>query len=87
MIEENADAQEANLKTLRESAGYTQESLAREMNVSKALIGYYEARKKLPRVDNFLLLAKSLNVSLKTLARAMGMDVSGIPDDVTNGSK
>jgi transcriptional regulator with XRE-family HTH domain len=72
---------EITLRDLRERAGYTQEQLARNMNVSKSLIGYYEARKKIPKADNFLLLAKHLKVSVKTLAKSLGLDASGIPDE------
>lgn len=75
------DSLEPTLKTLRESAGYTQERLAVEMELSRTTIGLYESGAKLPRVDNFLALAKKLGVSLKTLAKAMNLDISGIPDD------
>lgn len=79
------------LRLLREAAGHTQESLSRILGLSKSIIGFYEAGQKLPRVDNFLAMCRALNVSPKTLARAMQLDISDIPDDqplipATNGN-
>ncbi len=70
------------LKSLIETAGFTQKSFAKAMNLSLSIITYYIAGEKLPRVDRFLEMARQLQVSPKTLAKSMGLDVSGIPDDV-----
>lgn len=70
------------LKSLIESAGYTQTSLAKELKLSTSIIGYYVAGEKKPRIDRFLEICERLNVSPKTLAKSMGMDVSKIPDDL-----
>ncbi len=78
---DNRRDHEPTLQTLREAAGHTQESLSRTLGLSKSTIGFYEAGQKLPRVDNFLAMCKALNVSPKTLARAMRLDVADIPDD------
>jgi transcriptional regulator with XRE-family HTH domain len=72
---------EPNLQTLRQSAGYTQERLSRETGLSKSTIGFYESGVKLPRIDNFVQIARCLGVSLKTLAKAMGINVENISDD------
>jgi len=69
------------LKSYIESAGYTQTSLAKEMNLSTSIIGYWVAGSKKPRVDRFFELCERLNVSAKTLGKSMGMNVSNIPDD------
>jgi transcriptional regulator with XRE-family HTH domain len=52
------------------------------MNIGTRIIANWESGEKLPRVDKFLGLARELNVSLKTLAKAMKLDVKGIPDNV-----
>jgi transcriptional regulator with XRE-family HTH domain len=69
------------LKALRESVQLTQPELSRRMNVGIRIIGDWERGARTPRFDNALLLARELGVSLKTLARAMRFDVTGIPDD------
>ena len=83
MNKENLTTKEGipTLKSLIESAGYTQTSLAKEMKMSTSIIGYYVAGEKKPRVDRFLEMCERLGVSPKTLARSMGMDVSKVPDD------
>lgn len=72
------------LRTLRENAGLTQAKLAELMNCSRYLIVCYEAGKKTPSFDRAVALARSLNVSLKELAKAMNIDVTGLPDDKSN---
>lgn len=72
---------EDTLKTLIESAGYTQKSFAEKLKVHLSALTAYIAGKKIPRTDRFLSMCRELNVSPKTLAKAMRLDVSGIPDD------
>ena len=69
------------LKSYISHAGYTQTSLAKEMNVSASILGYWVAGTKKPRVDRFFELCEKLNVSPKQLGKAMGLNVNGIPDD------
>jgi transcriptional regulator with XRE-family HTH domain len=69
------------LKALRESTKLTQEQLSRRLHLSFRTVGDWETRKKIPRFDNAVALARELGVSLKVLARAMQLDVEGIPDD------
>ena len=69
------------LKTLRESANLTQPELSRRMGVGIRIIGDWERRESLPRFDRAISLAKVLGISLKTLGRALGLDVEGIPND------
>jgi transcriptional regulator with XRE-family HTH domain len=79
MIEKNSN--EITVQTLRESMGLTQEALARKLNCSTRIIGDYDNRRRLPRIDSAASLAKELGVSLKTLFEAFGLDTAGIPDD------
>lgn len=69
------------LKTLRESRELTQPELSRRLNVGIRIIGHWESGTKLPRFDNAIALARELGVSLKTLAKAMRLDVTGVSDD------
>lgn len=69
------------LKLLRERLEISQEELARRVDLSFRTIGDWENGRKMPRFDNAISIARELGVSLKTLAKSMGLDVSGIPDD------
>jgi transcriptional regulator with XRE-family HTH domain len=80
-MKKEISTKEDTLKGLIEAAGYTQKEFAKELNLSLSAITFYIAGEKLPRIDRFLEMAKKLNVSPKTLAKSMKLDVSDIPDD------
>lgn len=69
------------LKTLREGTELSQEGLAQKLQISWRTVSDWERGNKTPRFDNAIALARELKVSLKTLARAMKLDVSGVPND------
>ena len=79
-LEERSENQQT-LKSLRESANLTQPELSRRINVGIRIISDWESGKKVPRFDNAIALAGELGISLKVLAKAMGLDVSKVPDD------
>jgi len=81
-MKSDLSANEDTLKGLIESAGYTQKAFAQELGLGLSTITYYVSGEKLPRIDRFLEMAKRLKVSPKTLAKSMGLDISGIPDDI-----
>ena len=70
------------LKHLRQALSISQEKLGRRLGVSFRTVSDWETRKGMPRFDNAVALAKELGVSLKTLAEAMGIDISDLPDDI-----
>ena len=80
MIEENTN-QPKTLRELRESTGYSQETFAAKVRLTRNAVARYELGQAEPKISNFLAMARELNVSLKTLARSMRLDVTGIPDD------
>ena len=78
---EKLNSRELSLRGLREAAGYTQEQLAKKLNLGNRIISDWENGHKIPKFDNAVLLASALEVSLKTLAIAFKMDVANIPND------
>jgi transcriptional regulator with XRE-family HTH domain len=80
-MNENLESREPTLRNLREAAGLTQEQLAKELKLGIRIISDWENGKKIPKFDNAVSLASTLKVSLRTLARSMNMNVSGIPND------
>lgn len=71
-----------NMKNLREWRGLSQKTLAEKAKISTRIITYYEAGERIPTLDNAVAIAHELNVSLKTLARSLGISCEGIPDDI-----
>ncbi len=78
----NINDSEITLKSLREAAGLTQPELSQKINCGIRIISHWENGNKIPRFDNAITLARELGISLKTLAKAINLDVSDIPDDV-----
>ena len=58
-----------NLPLLRRRAGYTQESLAEALGVSRQAVGKWESGQTLPEAATLLTLAELLDCSLDQLMR------------------
>jgi transcriptional regulator with XRE-family HTH domain len=81
MTAENQSERQPTLKTLRERANLTQPELSNRIGVGIRIISDWESGRKVPRFDNAVALARELGVSLKVLAKAMQINVEGVPDD------
>ena len=55
------------LKQLRENTGITQDDLAKLLNLTQSTIAYYESGRKMPTLENTILIAKIFNTSLDYL--------------------
>lgn len=55
------------LKQLREDLGLTQDELAKQLNLTQSTIAYYESGRKMPTLENAIIIAKLLNSSLDYL--------------------
>lgn len=89
MIEENHQEnqeEKSPLRLLREQAKLTQFQLRQRIGVSERRLSDWENRKALPNLENAAALAKTLRVSLKQLYIALGIDVTGVPDDIPKRS-
>lgn len=69
------------LKNLLLEKQITQEALARKLDVSNNSVNAWVTGRSIPRFDNVCQMANELEVSLKTLAKSLGLDVSRIPSD------
>jgi transcriptional regulator with XRE-family HTH domain len=69
------------LRLLREAAELTRTELGRRIGVTERQIYDWENGIKLPRVDRAVALARELGVSIETVCRALGIDVTGLPKD------
>ncbi len=77
----NLNQGKSELRFLREAAELTRSELGRRIGVSERQIYDWENGIKLPRIDRAVALARELGVSLQTMCRAIGIDVTGIPDE------
>ncbi len=72
------------LKALIKEASLTQRSLSQKTGIAEVTINSWVAGKYMPKLDNAVVMAKALGVSLKTLSESLGIDVSGLPDDISS---
>lgn len=69
------------LQDILDEKDIKQEALARKINVSLNSVNSWVNGRKKPTFHNACAMANELRVSLKTMAKALGYDVSNIPDD------
>lgn len=55
------------LKQLREDLGITQDELAKMLNLTQSTIAYYENGRKMPTLENAIVITKLFNTSLDYL--------------------
>ena len=55
------------LRQLRENRGLTQEELAKKLNLTQSTIAYYKNGRKMPTLENAILLANIFDTSLDYL--------------------
>jgi len=69
------------LKGLIDQARTTQRKLSKESGIAEVTLNSWVAGKMTPRLDNAVLVASKLGVSLKTLAKSMQINVNEVPND------
>nr|AAT41972.1 putative transcription factor [Fremyella diplosiphon Fd33] len=82
MIEDNQQEQEKSpLRLLREEAGLTRPQVKQIIGVSERRQADWESGKAMPSAENIASLCRLYKVSLKTMFKSLGIDVSSIPND------
>ncbi|MEH2371501.1 helix-turn-helix domain-containing protein [Nostoc sp.] len=82
MIEDNQQQQEKSpLRLLREESGLTRPQVKQKIGVSERRQADWESGKAMPSAENVVALCRLYKVSLKTMFKSLGIDISGIPDD------
>lgn len=70
------------LKDLIEASGYTLKDFAVKIGVHYNSVKAYASGEKMPGTDITVRMSEVLQKPLKTVAHALGIDVSNIPDDL-----
>ena len=89
MIETNQPKKEdkSPLRLLREDAQLTQFQLRQLIGISERRLSDWENGKALPNLENAVVLARTFKISLKHLCAALGLNVTGVPDDRPSTNK
>lgn len=80
--QDKQDKEKSPLRKLREGLGLTRPQVKQVINVSERRQADWEDGKAIPSMENAASLARLYKVSLKALYKAVGIDTSGIPDDL-----
>ncbi|MGB5592541.1 MAG: helix-turn-helix transcriptional regulator [Crocosphaera sp.] len=80
-MKEVATKPEKPLRDLIEQAGYTQKSFSKALNRAYSTVQFYVAGQKTPSSEILADMCRLLDRSPKEVMAALGIDVSGIPDD------
>ena len=75
-----------NIKYLRKNRGLTQDELAKNIGVNRAMIGSYEESRAVPKLSVLKDLAYFFNVSIDSLAKLKLWEESSIATDSATGS-
>jgi transcriptional regulator with XRE-family HTH domain len=71
------------LRQFREQHQLTQFQLRRLIGVSERRLSDWETGKARPNLENAVALARVYQVPLKAICHSCGVDVTGVPDDVS----
>lgn len=74
------------LKSLIEQAGFTQKEFAKRLGLAYSTVQYYVAGQRMPGTDISANMCRVLEISPKQLYMALGIDVTGIPDDTSQNN-
>ncbi len=72
------------LRNLRTSAGMTQAELAKQLNITKSVVSYYELQERIPSPEILIKLATIFHVTsdyLLGIEHKRVIDVSGLTDE------
>ncbi|MDJ0509257.1 MAG: helix-turn-helix transcriptional regulator [Crocosphaera sp.] len=81
-MNEDTITTDKSLKDLIEQHGYTQKSFAKALNRAYSTVQFYVAGQKKPGCEILADMCRLLDESPKTVMKSLGIDVTGIPNDV-----
>jgi transcriptional regulator with XRE-family HTH domain len=71
-----------NLKQVLKDKGFTETELIEREVLSKSLLSRWQSGVSVPKLDTAIRFCSEVGLSLKGLANAIGLDTSGVPDDI-----
>lgn len=80
---EKPEKEKLPLRILREQAQLTRPQVRQLIGVSERRQADWENGEAMPSAENLVALARLYKVSLKRLCTMMGIDVAGVPDDIS----
>ena len=82
MEQNNSKKDSFTLRDFREDLGLSRTDVRLHTGVAERSLSDIEAGRAIPKLENLLALTRLYKKPLKVMIAALGMDVSGIPDDI-----
>ncbi len=70
------------LKQVLKEKGYTETELVKKGVLSIKLLARWQSGVSVPKMDTAIRFCSEVGISLKGLADAIGLDTTGVPDDI-----
>ena len=82
MKQNNSKKNGLTVRDFREDLGLSRTDVRLQTGVAERSLSDIEAGRAIPKLENLLALTRLYKKPLKEMISALGMDVSGIPDDI-----
>ena len=83
MEENSTNREKSPLRQLREQAGLTRPQVKQLIGVSERRQADWESGIAMPSIENIVAMSRLYKVSLKTICKSLGIDVTNVPDDTS----
>lgn len=80
-MKDNPSREKTPVRVFREELGLTRVELSRRIGLSERSLADIELGNSTPKLKTVVALCRELNKSLKVMVKALGVDVTNIPDD------
>ncbi|NJL51347.1 MAG: helix-turn-helix transcriptional regulator [Hydrococcus sp. SU_1_0] len=80
-MKDNSKKEKTPVRVFREELGLTRVELGRRIGLSERSLADIELGNSIPKLETVVALARECKKSLKVMIKALGIDVTGIPDD------
>ncbi len=80
-MKENPKREKTPVRVFREELGLTRVELGRRIGLSERSLADIELGNSIPKLETVVAMSRELKKSLKVMVKALGIDVSNIPDD------
>jgi DNA-binding XRE family transcriptional regulator len=80
-MKDNLNREKTPVRVFREELGITRVELGRRIGLSERSLADIELGNSVPKLETVVAMCRELKKSLKVMVDALGIDVSGIPND------
>lgn len=80
-MKDNPSKEKTPVRVFREELGLTRAELGRRIGLSERSLADIELGNSIPKLETVVAMCRELKKSLREMVKALGLDVSNIPND------